>query len=293
VVHKHGSGFQSGSLLLLLSTCTARESRLRAAVRVVNERGYGRLSVSRCTSIDALTEEAYKRRVKLIGLDLSIVRTVPKLVASFADLKRQLPMVPMVPLAGENELTPREWWRVGRCGFSEILLDEEDTSPQAIISRLQRLNGLASASALIPKCQGQVPDRWLQLIRRAIPYATRSNAISGGAMSATRLAEIWMPGATPGQLSWYLKKDGEWSAGWLARWLVCLRAVVLAESRGHWNGVAREMGFSRLWDLHSYIKRLCGRNAREVSSEMLLTELLIRGRKIDSPEPKSTRACSH
>jgi len=254
--------------VVVFSRSPTRIARFRSALELARARGWGRQVLSVPNRLSAFIVEASSFNCDIVGVDTSAFSPPSRTVGVVGQVRRVAPTKPILLLTGAGDLSPRDWLKVAETGIAELVLDEEYTSAAALASLIRSVSGVSLGLEVIQSLDGQVPTRWVRVLERALPHSRRATPDDAG-LSAALLADIWNRGATPAQLAWHLKRDGEWTPGWLVRWLICLKALSLKTVRPSWVTVATDLGFARRDDLRAFVQRLSGRREDQLTEEWL------------------------
>jgi hypothetical protein len=205
--------------------------------------------------------------VDFIIMDASVFQSRATRFARLVESVDRCAPIPSVIAGPSVALTAHEWFRLGRSGVREVVLDTD--SALDVARRLRMASGLSEAILLIDSLPDWIDDHWKELFVRALPHAHRGSA-SEPPMSTAVLADLWMRGASARQLAWRVSRDFGFPPGWLVRWLIAVRAFGLSHTRGGWNSVVVELGFRRRSNLRSFIVRLAGCELEELSLDLML-----------------------
>lgn len=258
--------------LSISASCLLRTSaagvQLRSAAISMGELGWGSLQIRPYSNWQALTRDSAARQPELLILEPTVVGGACTDLQAIGRFLEICPSVPVIVYASGSEISPRGWMALWSSGVEEVIDAEEDTSAFTIACRLRGFAGVMDGRRVITRLQDAMPHWCLRLLLRALPIARRGP--NDGKMTSSLLASLCWKGAAPHHLNYRLRRDGLPSAGWLVRWLVCLRAVGLRSHRPNWEAVALELGFGRVEELRVYVHRLCGRAPTKVTEEWLL-----------------------
>ncbi len=263
------------STFVFYSRSRFRLARVQEGLRYVDEQGWGKFSLSVHDDLPGFIANASSPECEVVGVDTSACTQPRNALEVGGEVRRVAPTKPILLVAGTGELSPRDWMRAGEMGVAELILDEEDSNAVAIARRIRSVSGVSLALGVIRSLEGQVPTQWVRMLERGLVHARRATADDAG-LSTELLADLWNRGSSRAQLQWYLQKDGDWTPGWLVRWLICLKALSLRSVRPSWARVASDLGFSRKEDLRAYVRRFTGVREDELTAERLKDAFLRR-----------------
>lgn len=238
----------------------------------MESRGWGPLTVEEATSWEDLKRKGRETLPDLFVVDPCAGPGGRFDVRSVARLTRWFPGMPILAFPSCRRLPASAWLRLGALGVSEVIGDDQAEQPYVIAHRIRRFARSAGSLEVIERLEGTVPDRWRSLLTRAYPLAQRglSDEAESAHLSVPLLADLWMKGATRDQINAALRRDGLPPSGWLVRWLISLRAVMLRPARRTWEQVAFELGFGSADALRRFTKRFTGTAPSQLTAEDLV-----------------------
>jgi AraC-like DNA-binding protein len=258
----------------------------------MESRGWGSFSVVEATSLEDLRGKGRETLPDLFVVDPCAGPGGLFDVRSVARLTRWFPAMPILAFPSCRKLPAGAWLRLGAFGVSEVIGDDESERPYVIARRIRRFVASAGSVQVIETLEGVVPARWRALLTRAYPLAHRgaSDEAYATRLSVPLLAHLWMTGATRDQINAALRRDGLPPSGWLIRWLISLRAVMLRPARRTWEQVAFELGFGSADALRRFTKRFTGAAPSQLTAEDL-TGLFREVVREDGPDgPRDSKA---
>lgn len=194
-------------------------------------------------------------------------------VARLAQLLAVLPNTVVVVCARVRPLAMRDTLALGRMGITHVVESDELASPYRLASTLRGCSALGRGYRAIESLANTAPRWCIDLLKKALPHTHRSPEGSQPderGLTSTTLARLWLAGANRQQLARSLDAEGLPTPGWIARWLVVLRAVILLETGRSLEAVAFELGFSYRRKLRERAQRLIGRSPRDTDVDQLL-----------------------
>lgn len=263
IAHALGRDFERKALCLLSSVDL---NRVRSAFRAMEQRGWGSIRVEAVGSLRELVTRTQEYLPTMMVIDPTLVSPRHSAGEVVTRLTQVIPGVPMAVCAQSSDLGPKQWIELRELGVLGFIVADEDTSPQAIVAELTKLEGVAELGEALRWVEPLLPDWCARLLRKAAPMVNRGAPRTRAPFGPERMADLWMKGASPEQLRYTLKKEGLPTTGWLIRWLTLLRAVVMLEAGAGTTRVAFTLGFASRKALDNYARRFTGAGVQSLTA---------------------------
>jgi len=193
----------------------------------------------------------------------------------------RLPSTPIVVYAAEEELDLHAAHHLGRIGVPKVIRKGVDDDPERLADTLVQVAAFGSGMRALEEVSRGLPDPFVRLLRKGYRAARMPENPRTGRLTAATLCGLWMAGAHRSTAAAALRQAGLPPPGWLARWLVGLRAVAqLGNPGARPEGVARALGLPSAAALRELLRRLTGRPTRGVRTEDLVRAFRDRCRQV-------------
>lgn len=180
-------------------------------------------------------------------------------------------MTPILAYPSGREISATAWMRLFQHGVQDVIEAPQDQMPAEIAYRIINIGGLSHNQVIDSLAECGVPDHWLRFFRKAFLHAHRQLDQGEPSLSASRMATLWMPGARDHQLQDALRSQGLPPAGWIARWLIVLRAVTMKPVANTWKCVAVDLGFEDQRHFRRFVRRLTDLPPTDLDTELLIS----------------------
>lgn len=253
-----------------------RLADLQRAFEVVEQRGGGRIQVNPIAEWNDLLHGSTDSPPSMIIVDPCARVPGPLDPVGRAEVRRRIeavvrahPRSAVLLYPSGSCLSLQEAIELSRVGVVASLAHAD--GPEWMASRLRVAGSLADGYVLIDSLVDLLGARYVALLRAALPVAYRNGNIEDEpALSVSRLAALWLPGAQAYHLDRELRREGLPAPGWIVRWTIALRATLLRTRSASWESVAVEIGFRNREKLAEFLKRLAGKPPSALRGEDLV-----------------------
>ncbi len=161
-------------LIPFLGRSRIRVARLEGGVRRMQEKGWMNGEVVATINSECFLRISREGPTEFAIIGAGVLEGPRSPLDTVDSLVKRVKPLPVLLMADERTFRARDWWELGGTRLWDLILDEETHSSESLAKRLRSATGFATALDNIERLQGAFPERWVALLRRALPFAQKS-----------------------------------------------------------------------------------------------------------------------